>query len=141
MYFTTRVDLAAVPVSCWVRSRCSAGAGEEPGRLSGRLAVRVAGGGVLDQESACGPGAPGGWDGPDVLAEHRVGNQLEVVRPELTNRRPGMRTRCLGRVRRAFRSPGPPRRWGAVAVDGLRLRWVLDAELMLFGQDAPLSGT
>lgn len=39
-------------------------AGEEPGRLTSRLSVRIAGRLVPDQELACGPGAPGCWDGP-----------------------------------------------------------------------------
>ncbi|MER7205316.1 urease accessory protein UreD, partial [Streptomyces sp. NPDC000188] len=62
--------------------------GEEPGRLASRLTVHRAGRPLLDQELACGPGAPGGWDGPAVLAGHRALGQLVVVRPEFEKDRP-----------------------------------------------------
>jgi urease accessory protein len=61
---------------------------------------------VLDQELACGPGAPGGWDGPAVLAGHRALGQLVVVRPEFGEE--PVEARMLGEYAASLRSPGPP---------------------------------
>lgn len=60
--------------------------GEAPGLLRSRLTVTRGGQPLLDQDLACGPGAPGGWDGPAGLAGHRAVGQLLVVDPEFTER-------------------------------------------------------
>ena len=101
--------------------------GEDPG---GSAAVSRAGGGrvVLDQELACGPGAPGGWDGPAVLAGHRALGQLVVVRPEFSGHA-GRGSDCWGRAPRSFPLAGPAALVTAVAPDALRLRRVLDEAL------------
>lgn len=78
----TRVDLGSAARLVLREEQVLGRAGEEPGRLASRLIVRVAGRTVLHQELACGPGAPGGWDGPAVLDGHRAVGQLVVVRPE-----------------------------------------------------------
>ncbi|MEU9342615.1 urease accessory protein UreD [Streptomyces sp. NPDC048278] len=98
--------------------------GEEPGRLGSRLTVRVAGRAVLDQELACGPGAPGGWDGPAVLAGHRAVGQLVVVRPEFAVH--PVEARMLGEGAALTPLAGPAVLVSAVAGDALRLRRVLD---------------
>ncbi|GHF57469.1 urease accessory protein UreD [Streptomyces griseosporeus] len=106
-------------------------AGEEPGRLVSRLTVRTGGLCVLDQEVACGPGAPGGWDGPAVLAGHRAVGQVVVVRPEF-----GERPVAAGRIGDlcvVMPLAGPAALVSAVAADGLRLRRLLDEGLAAIG--------
>ncbi|MFJ7904313.1 urease accessory protein UreD [Streptomyces sp. NPDC096198] len=98
--------------------------GEEPGRLTSRLGVRLAGRPLLDQEVACGPGAPGGWDGPAVLAGHRAYGQLIVVRPEF-ERHP-VQARMLGESAALTPLAGPAALVTAVAPDALRLRQLLN---------------
>ncbi|WP_234544817.1 urease accessory protein UreD [Streptomyces shenzhenensis] len=105
--------------------------GEEPGRLSSRLTVRVARKTVLDQELVCGPGAPGGWDGPAVLAGHRAVGQLVVVRPEFEANPVG--ARMLGEYAALTPLAGPAVLVTAVAGDALRLRRVLDEALDQLG--------
>lgn len=73
---TTRAELAAGARLVLREEQVLGRVGEEPGRLTSRLTVRVAGRTVLDQELSCGPGAPGGWDGPAVLAGHRSVGQF-----------------------------------------------------------------
>lgn len=81
---TTRVTLAA-GARLTLREELVLGrAGEEPGHLTSRLTVRLAGHPLLDQELALGPGAPG-WSGPAVLAGHRAVGQLLLVRPEFAD--------------------------------------------------------
>ncbi|MFH9660144.1 urease accessory protein UreD [Streptomyces sp. NPDC017249] len=99
-------------------------AGEQPGRLTSRLTVRVAGRTVLDQELSCGPGAPGGWDGPAVLAGHRAVGQLVVVRPEFAADPPS--ARMLGGHAALVPLAGPAVLVSAVAPDALALRRTLD---------------
>ncbi|MDQ0989562.1 urease accessory protein UreD [Streptomyces sp. V3I7] len=99
-------------------------AGEEPGRLGSRLTVRIAGRTLLDQELSCGLGAPGGWDGPAVLAGHRTVGQLVVVRPEFRAEPPT--ARMLGDSAVLAPLAGPAVLVSAVASDALRLRRVLD---------------
>jgi urease accessory protein len=103
--------------------------GEEPGRLSSRLTVRVGGRVVLDQELACGPGAPGGWDGPAVLGGHRAVGQLVVVRPEFEAE--PVAARVLGEGTVLAPLAGPAVLVSAVAGDALRLRRALDEALAL----------
>ncbi|MEV5610102.1 urease accessory protein UreD [Streptomyces sp. NPDC052225] len=103
--------------------------GEQPGRLTSRLTVYLDGRPLLDQELACGPGAPGGWDGPAVLAGHRALGQLVVVRPEFETDRPS--AAVLDEAGTAALTPlaGPAVLVTAVAPDALRLRRTLDAAL------------
>ncbi|MFJ3234209.1 urease accessory protein UreD [Streptomyces sp. NPDC086787] len=105
--------------------------GERPGRLGSRLTLRIAGRTVLDQELACGPGAPGGWDGPAVLAGHRAVGQLVVARPEFRADPP--EARPLGDAAALTPLAGPAVLVTALAADGLRLRRVLDEALTLLG--------
>jgi urease accessory protein len=80
---------------------------------------------VLDQELACGPGAPGGWDGPAGLGGHRAVGQLVVVRPEFAAR--PVPARVLGEGAALMPLAGPAALVTAVAPDALRLRRLLDA--------------
>ncbi|MET8945197.1 urease accessory protein UreD [Streptomyces sp. NPDC004542] len=129
LYVTTRVDLAAGARLVLREEQVLGRAGEEPGRLTSRLTVRLAGGTVLDQELACGPGAPGGWDGPAVLAGHRAVGQLVVVRPEFEHE--PVAARMLGEGAAVMPLAGPAVLVTAVAADALRLRRVLDEALEL----------
>ncbi|CAL9645435.1 Urease accessory protein UreD [Streptomyces sp. enrichment culture] len=105
--------------------------GEEPGRLTSRLTVRVGGRAVLDQELACGPGAPGGWDGPAGLGGRRAVGQLVVVRPEFAVR--PVVARVLGEGAALMPLAGPAVLVTAVAPDALRLRRLLDGALAELG--------
>ncbi|WP_030041523.1 urease accessory protein UreD, partial [Streptomyces resistomycificus] len=78
---TTHADLAATARLVLREEQVLGRVGEEPGRLVSRLVVRIEGRTLLDQELDCGPGAPGGWDGPAVLGGHRAVGQAVVVRP------------------------------------------------------------
>jgi urease accessory protein len=127
LYVTTRLDLASGARLVLREEQVLGRAGEEPGRLSSRLVVRVGGRVVLDQELACGPGAPGGWDGPAVLAGHRALGQLVVVRPEFGDH--PVTARVLGDSAALMPLAGPAALVTAVAPDGLRLRRVLDEAL------------
>ncbi|MEU8617696.1 urease accessory protein UreD [Streptomyces sp. NPDC048623] len=104
---------------------------EEPGTLTSRLTVRRAGRPLLDQELGFGPGAPGGWDGPAVLAGHRATGQLLVVDPEFTDR--PVETRLLGEHAVLAPLAGPAALVTAVAPDALALRRVLDEALQVLG--------
>ncbi|WP_280885961.1 urease accessory protein UreD [Streptomyces sp. LBL] len=128
---TTRVDLGSAARLVLREEQVLGRTGEEPGRLSSRLVVRVAGRAVLDQELACGPGAPGGWDGPAVLAGHRAVGQVVVVRPEFANA--PVAARVLGAGAAVVPLAGPAVLVTAVASDALRLRRVLDEALALVG--------
>jgi urease accessory protein len=77
---TTRVDLAGSARLVLREEQVLGRVGEEPGRLTSRLSVRVAGRTVLDQELGCGPGAPGGWDGPAVLVSAIASDALRLRR-------------------------------------------------------------
>jgi len=98
--------------------------GEDPGRLTSRLTVRVDGRPVLDQELDCGPGAEGGWDGPAVLGGHRAVGQLVVCDPEFEDKpvAPGVPAEGLA----VLPLTGPAVLVGAVAPDALRLSRLLD---------------
>ncbi|GGW37845.1 urease accessory protein UreD [Streptomyces xantholiticus] len=98
--------------------------GEEPGTLTARLTVHRAGRPLLDTELACGPGAPGGWDGPAVLAGHRAVGQLLVVDPVYEDRPP--EPRLLGPTAALTPLAGPAALVTALARDALTLRRVLD---------------
>lgn len=128
---TTRAELAAGARLVLREEQVLGRTGEEPGRLTSRLTVRIAGRAVLDQELSCGPGAPGGWDGPAVLAGHRAVGQLVVVRPEFARRpaEPRMLDECAALIPLA----GPAALVSALAPDALRLRQVLDEALTYLG--------
>ena len=124
---TTRIDLGATSRLVLREEQVLGRAGEEPGRLSSRLVLRVAGRTVLDQELTCGPGAPGGWDGPAVLAGHRAVGQLLVVRPEFADQ--PVTAQVLGEGAAVVPLAGPAALVTAVAPDALLLRRVLDEAL------------
>ena len=131
LYVTTRVEVGADARLVLREEQVLGRAGEEPGRLTSRLSVRVAGRMVLDQELACGPGAPGGWDGPAVLGGYRAVGQLVVVRPEFVER--PVAARVLEDGVAVMPLAGPAALVTAVAVDALRLRRALDEALAAFG--------
>ncbi|MET7452811.1 urease accessory protein UreD [Streptomyces sp. NPDC005574] len=124
LYVTTHVDLAATARLVLREEQVLGRAGEESGRLSSRLRLRIAGRTVLDQELACGPGAPGGWDGPAVLAGHRAVGQLVVVRPEFAAE--PVTARILGEGAAVVPLAGPAALVTAVAPDALLLRRLLE---------------
>ncbi|MET7405753.1 urease accessory protein UreD [Streptomyces parvulus] len=134
LYVGTRVDLAAGARLLLREEQVLGRAGEEPGRLTSRLTVRIDGRCVLDQELACGPGAPGGWDGPAGLAGHRAVGQLVVVRPGFAAEPPA--ARVLGEGAAVMPLAGPAAALvTAVAPDALRLRRLLDGALASLGRD------
>ncbi|MEU7644991.1 urease accessory protein UreD [Streptomyces huasconensis] len=124
---TTRADLAAGARLVLREEQVLGRTGEASGRLASRLTVRHAGTLLLDQELSCGPGAPGGWDGPAVLAGHRAVGQLVVVRPEFGQDKP--RAAPLGEWAALTPLAGPGVLVTAVAPDALRVRRTLDAAL------------
>ncbi|WP_405747666.1 urease accessory protein UreD [Streptomyces canus] len=127
LYVTTRIDLGATSRLVLREEQVLGRSGEEPGRLSSRLVLRVAGRTVLDQELACGLGAPGGWDGPAVLAGHRAVGQLLVARPEFAGN--PVTAQVLGEGAAVVPLAGPAALVTAVAPDALLLRRVLDEAL------------
>ncbi len=129
LHVTTRVDLAPTARLVLREEQVLGRFGEEPGRLTSRLAVRVAGRLVLDQELSCGPGAPGGWDGPAGLAGHRAVGQVVVVRPSFATAPPA--ARVVGEGAAVMPLAGPAALVTAVAPDALRLRRLLDEALAL----------
>lgn len=124
---TTRVEVGATSRFVLREEQVLGRVGEEPGRLTSRLVLRVAGRTVLDQELACGPGAPGGWDGPAVLAGHRAVGQLLLVRSEFAEE--PVAAQLLGEGAAVVPLAGPAALVTAVAPDALRLRRVLDEAL------------
>jgi urease accessory protein len=78
----TRIDLAPGARLVFREEQVLGRTGEQPGRLTTRITLRIGERTVLDQELTCGIGAPAGWDGPAVLGGHRAVGQLIVVRPE-----------------------------------------------------------
>uniref|UniRef100_A0AAU2K3E5 Urease accessory protein UreD n=1 Tax=Streptomyces sp. NBC_00049 TaxID=2903617 RepID=A0AAU2K3E5_9ACTN len=103
-----------------VLGRC----GEDPGLLRSRLGVTRGGRPLLDQELACGPGAPGGWDGPAGLAGHRAIGQLLVVDPAFAAAPPS--AAVLGEFAAVTPLAGPAVLVTVLAPDALRLRELLD---------------
>lgn len=133
LYVTTRVDLAAGARLLLREEQVLGRAGEEPGRLTSRLVLRIAGRTVLDQELACGPGAPGGWDGPAGLGGHRAVGQLIVVRPGFAEA--PVTARPIGESAAVLPLAGPAVLVTAVAPDALLLRRLLDAALGDLGEE------
>ncbi|PBC65368.1 urease accessory protein [Streptomyces sp. Tue6028] len=128
---SSRIDLQGRARLVFREEQVLGRVGEEPGRLTSRLVVRLDGRVLLDQELACGPGAPGGWDGPAVLARLRAVGQLVVVRPEFADHLP--EPRMLGEHAALAPLAGPAVLVTALAPDGLGLRRVLDEALRLLG--------
>jgi urease accessory protein len=124
---SSRVDLGRGARLVFREEQVLGRVGEEPGRLTSRLTVRHDGRALLDQELACGPGAPGGWDGPAVLAGHRAVGQLVVVRPEFEKEMPSARP--LGACAALTPLAGPAVLVTALAPDALLLRRVLEEAL------------
>ncbi|MFF2402135.1 urease accessory protein UreD [Streptomyces goshikiensis] len=106
-------------------------AGESGGLLRSRLTVTRAGRPLLDQELACGPGAPAGWDGPAGLAGHRSLGQLLVVDPAF-EKAPAAAA-VLGEFAAVTPLAGPAVLVTALAPDALRLRELLDAARRTYG--------
>jgi urease accessory protein len=131
LYVTTRAEVAANGRLVLREEQVLGRVAEEPGRLTSRFVLRVGGRLVLDQELACGPGAPGGWDGPAVLGGHRAVGQLIVVRPEFATEPVG--ARVLGDGAAVVPLAGPAALVTAVAPDGLRLRRLLEEALAGLG--------
>ncbi|WP_282700049.1 urease accessory protein UreD [Streptomyces sp. CC219B] len=127
LYVATRADLGAGARLVLREEQVLGRAGEDPGRLTSRLTVRIAGRPVLDQELSCGPGAPGGWDGPAGLSGHRAVGQLVVVRPEFATH--PVAPRVLAENAALVPLPGPAALVTAVAPDALILRRLLDEAL------------
>ncbi|MFD9380242.1 urease accessory protein UreD [Streptomyces sp. NPDC059999] len=128
---TTRVELAPTARLLLREEQVLGRSGEVPGLLRSRLTVDRAGRPLLDQEVACGPGAPGGWDGPAGLAGHRALGQLLVVDPRFAQAPPA--TAVLGEFAVATALPGPAVLVTALAPDALRLRELLDAACATYG--------
>ncbi|MFF9168328.1 MULTISPECIES: urease accessory protein UreD [unclassified Streptomyces] len=131
---TTRLDVAPTARLVFREEQILGRAAEQPGRLASRLTLRIGERTVLDQELCCGPGAPGGWDGPAVLAGHRAVGQLLVVRPEFAGEPVPATT--VGEGCAVVPLPGPAALVTAVAPDGLLLRRVLDRALSLLERPA-----
>jgi len=125
---TTRIDLEPGARLVYREEQILGRAGEEPGRLTSRLTLRIGEHPVLDQELSCGPGAPGGWDGPAVLGGHRALGQLLVVRPEFADTPAPVRVLADGAAS-VVPLNGPAALVTALAPNGLVLRRVLDEAL------------
>ncbi|QES53549.1 urease accessory protein [Streptomyces venezuelae] len=105
--------------------------GEVPGLLRSRLTVESGGRPLLDQELACGPGAPGGWDGPAGLAGYRALGQLLVVDPAFSADPPA--AAVLGESAAVTPLAGPAVLVTALAENALLVRELLDAACRTYG--------
>ncbi|MET9466031.1 urease accessory protein UreD [Streptomyces sp. NPDC006544] len=127
----TRAELAPTARLLLREEQVLGRTGEAPGLLCSRLTVTRAGRPLLDQELACGPGAPGGWDGPAGLHGHRALGQLLVVDPDFEAAPPQART--LGEFAAATPLAGPAVLITALAPDALRLRELLYTACRTYG--------
>ncbi|MCJ1675941.1 urease accessory protein UreD [Streptomyces sp. APSN-46.1] len=127
----TRADLAPGARLLLREEQVLGRAGEPGGLLRSRLTVTRGGRPLLDQELACGPGAPGGWDGPAGLAGHRSVGQLLVVDPAFEQTPPA--AGVLGEFAAVTPLAGPAVLVTALAPDALRLRELLDAARRTYG--------
>jgi urease accessory protein len=126
---TTRVELAPGARLVLREEQILGRTGEQPGRLTTRLTVRLAGRLLLDQELSFGPGAPG-WSGPAVLRTHRAAGQLLVVDPAFGEKPAQVRVHSDEEGEAVLSPlPGPAALLTAVAPDGLRLRHLLSASV------------
>ncbi|MEU9027482.1 urease accessory protein UreD [Streptomyces sp. NPDC048383] len=127
----TRAELAPAARLVLREEQVLGRSGEDPGLLRSRLTVTRDGRPLLDQDTTCGPGAPGGWDGPAGLAGHRALGQLLVVDPAFAAAPPP--AAVLGEFAAATPLAGPAVLVTALAPDALRLRELLDAALRSYG--------
>jgi urease accessory protein len=128
---TTTVELAPGARLVLREEQILGRSGEQPGRLTTRLTVRLAGRPLHDQELSFGPGIPG-WPGPAVLHVHRAAGQLLVVDPGFGEK--PVSAQILGADEaegEAVLTPltGPAALITAIAPDGLRLRRLLSASV------------
>lgn len=82
---------------------------------------------LIDQQTAYGPGAPGGWDGPAVLGGHRAVGQLLLVDPSFDDTCPEARPLGPGAVLTPL--AGPAVLVTALAPDARLLRATLDSAM------------
>ncbi|MFE6680519.1 urease accessory protein UreD [Streptomyces sp. NPDC057729] len=97
------------------------------GTLTSRLTVYRAGRPLIDQQTAYGPGAPGGWDGPAVLGGHRAVGQLLLVGPSFDDKCPEVR--LLGATAVLTPLAGPAVLVTALAPDARLLRGTQDSAM------------
>ncbi|MFF3828417.1 urease accessory protein UreD [Streptomyces griseus] len=121
---TTRVRLAPTARLLLREEQILGRHGEPTGALTARLTVHHAGRPLLDQQLAYGPGAPGGWDGPAVLAGHRAVGQLLLADPSFGDA--PLPARLLGPTAALTPLAGPAVLVTAVAADARLLRGMLD---------------
>ncbi|MFF8845383.1 urease accessory protein UreD [Streptomyces sp. NPDC015127] len=133
LHLRTRVELAPTARLVLREEQILGRHGEDPGTLVTRLTVHRAGRPLLDTELACGPGAPGGWDGPAVLAGHRAVGQLLVVDPAYEEK--PLEPLLLGPTAALAPLAGPAVLVTAVATDARELRRLLDDALAVAAPD------
>lgn len=131
LHVHTRAELAPTARLLLREEQVLGRAGEDPGLLRSRLAATRDGRPLLDQELTCGPGAPGGWDGPAGLAGHRALGQLLVVEPDFERNPPA--AALLGEFAAVTPLAGPAVLVTVLAPDALRLRELLDAAMGTYG--------
>ncbi|MFE7485260.1 urease accessory protein UreD [Streptomyces sp. NPDC057552] len=124
LHQTTRVELAPTARLLLREEQILGRHGEPTGTLTTRLTVHRGGRPLLDQQLAYGPGAPGGWDGPAVLGEHRAVGQLLLADPSFEES--PLPARLLGPTAALTPLAGPAVLVTAVAEDARLLRAILD---------------
>ncbi|MFB7186834.1 urease accessory protein UreD [Streptomyces sp. NPDC056230] len=122
---TTRVELAPTARLVLRDEQILGRHGESSGTLTSRLTVHRAGRPLIDQQTAYGPGAPGGWDGPAVLGGHRAVGQPLLVDPSFDDKCPEVR--LLGATAVLTPLAGPAVLVTALAPDARLLRATLDS--------------
>lgn len=127
----TRAELAPTARLLLREEQVLGRTGEAPGLLRSRLTVTRDGRPLLDQELACGPGAPGGWDGPAGLAGHRALGQVLVVDPRFAAAPP--QAGMVGEFAAVAPLAGSAVLVTALAPDALRLRELLDSACADYG--------
>ncbi|MCX5197469.1 urease accessory protein UreD [Streptomyces sp. NBC_00249] len=127
----TRAELAPTARLLLREEQVLGRTGEGPGLLRSRLTVTRGGRPLLDQELCCGPGAPGGWDGPAGLAGHRALGQVLLVDPAFATDPP--KPAVLGEFAALTPLAGPAVLVTALAPDALHLRELLDEAVRPYG--------
>ncbi|MDT0490945.1 urease accessory protein UreD [Streptomyces griseus] len=127
LHQTTRVELAPTASLLLREEQILGRHGEPTGTLTTRLTVHRGGRPLLDQQLAYGPGAPGGWDGPAVLGEHRAVGQLLLADPSFEES--PLPARLLGPTAALTPLAGPAVLVTAVAEDARLLRAILDGAM------------
>ncbi len=135
LYVTTTVDLAATARLVLREEQVLGRAGEEPGRLGSRLAVRIAGRRVLDQELALGPGAPAAGTARPGSRDTAPSASCSSYGRSSGGAPCGARA---GEGAAVLPLAGPAALVTAVAPDALRLRRLLDEGLARL--DGPTAG-